>query len=948
MKVRLSLLLLVALGAILPSYADWQRPVVNYSRNRYSSGSQNWMVAQHPNGWLYFANNKGLLEFDGEIWNTYSMGEDKTRALCIDRDSTIYIGGMRQFGYYVPNGLGGLDYHCLSDSLTRENKINVVWNIHATDNKVYFLTNWEIYCYYKQSDSLRVIRPQGNVKHSALIDGKLYMASSMGLQLLNGDRCQPLPGTQEIGDYAVVALLPVKSSEEGGNLLVVTQKNGLFLYDGQHLSRYRTAGDDFLSRNYLFCAAIHDETLALGSIQNGVLLVNLRSGRTESISMDRGIQNKTILSMAFDRTGDLWLGLDNGIDCIRLNSVRADLAGGKFMMGSGYVSCCYDGHIYYGTNQGVYRSDISVDPGANIRMERVGALGGQIWGLSVHDDKLFCASDAGLFLFSRAGIEQLPDIRGVWSVVSVNRPDRLIAGTYVGLFLLKKEQGRWRVSHRLSESVYSCKNLFVESGSVIWTSNAGNGIFRVTLSDDLDSIVEWKNYNNPLIPRDKGVFFSNIDNEVVLATPNGLFRYDQIDDALVPFEQLEQRLQGKAYYRYLRAAADGTIWYVIDETLYCVYQGRRRAFLRNAMIDGFEHINLLDDDHVIAGTEDGFVLLGEPRLLTATKSPSVCIRKVFVRERRDSLVYGRSYRYDDIPLKIPYSQNSLRIVCSTGSWSAPQNRLYSYRLKGSGDASWSEYDNNNTKEYTNLREGNYLFEVRGPEPDDGGVPNVASFAFRILPPWYRTPVMYAVYLCLVVGLFICLYYYVSRKQRAIMLKQQQELELEFKRESQQKDQEIKHLEEENIRAELRHKNEDLARATLNIVRKNEFLQKIQKEVRNISRAVREEDLVHIRRSTMRLIDNINTNLEHDNDVEEFEKAFDSIHHDFFRRLDENFPGLSKQEKMLCSYIKMGLISKEIAPILNISVRGVEISRYRLRKKLGLEEGVSLSDFLQKQ
>ena len=50
--------------------------------------------------------------------------------------------------------------------------------------------------------------------------------------------------------------------------------------------------------------------------------------------------------------------------------------------------------------------------------------------------------------------------------------------------------------------------------------------------------------------------------------------------------------------------------------------------------------------------------------------------------------------------------------------------------------------------------------------------------------------------------------------------------------------------------------------------------------------------------------------------------------------------------MLCAYLRMNLMSKEIAPLLNISTRGVEISRYRLRRKLGLDEGASLSEFLQ--
>ena len=441
-----STLSLLALCACLPLRADWQRPTINYTRTQYASGGQNWMVAQHPAGGLYFANNKGLLEFDGELWSTYPMDGEKTRALCIDADSTIYIGGMRQFGRFEPNRLGGLDYRRLSDSLTEQGRFNVIWNILATDDRVYFQSDWEIYCYYKSGDSVRTVPAHRNIKRSALIGGRLYIADGEGLSMLNGERFLPLPDTKAIGECKIVGLLPL---EGGGKVLVATEKNGLFVYDGHTLARFATAADPFLARNRLFCAAIDGRTLALGSIQNGVQLVDLERNRTENISTHNGLQNKTVLSVAFDRNGDLWLGLDNGIDYVRLNSVRADLYGGKPVIGSGYASCLYDNRIYYGTNQGLYRSAVAVDPGTDIRMEQIEALGGQIWNLSVHGDRLFCSADAGLFIVSPEGIEQLPGIRGVWTVVATNRPDRLLAGTYVGLYLLKREKGRWRISHKL-------------------------------------------------------------------------------------------------------------------------------------------------------------------------------------------------------------------------------------------------------------------------------------------------------------------------------------------------------------------------------------------------------------------------------------------------------------------------------------------------------------------
>ena len=162
----------------------------------------------------------------------------------------------------------------------------------------------------------------------------------------------------------------------------------------------------------------------------------------------------------------------------------------------------------------------------------------------------------------------------------------------------------------------------------------------------------------------------------------------------------------------------------------------------------------------------------------------------------------------------------------------------------------------------------------------------------------------------------------------------------------QKQKQISELEEEKLRNELNYKSDELIKTTLNVVRKNEILQKIKKDAVNLSRTINDGNLSSIRRGMLRLINQIDINLEHDSDLDNFQNSFNAVHDDFFKKLDTQYPQLSYKDKMLCAYIKMSLMYKEIAPLLNISVRGVEINRYRLRKKLGLDEKANLAKFLQ--
>ena len=92
---------------------------------------------------------------------------------------------------------------------------------------------------------------------------------------------------------------------------------------------------------------------------------------------------------------------------------------------------------------------------------------------------------------------------------------------------------------------------------------------------------------------------------------------------------------------------------------------------------------------------------------------------------------------------------------------------------------------------------------------------------------------------------------------------------------------------------------------------------------------------------------IRDNISHDDDWKNFGHNFDAAYEDFTKRLTNLHPDLTITELRTCCYIKMGLSSKDIAPLFNISYRSVEMTRYRLRRKLNLERSENLSDYLLK-
>lgn len=932
----------------IPLWANWQYPILNYSRHQYEAGAQNWMLTQQDNGWIYAANDKGLLEFDGINWKTYSVLNAKLRAVAKGEDGNIYVGGFGECGYFEPDGLGGLSYNSLCRNLPFY--VGVIRNILTEGPRVYFQA--DRYIIMVENGQTHYVDHKQHIVCSALYNESFYLISSLGMHVLQGEKLVPVTGTEKVGKWQVVAMLPYRNQ-----LLLITRQQGIYAYDGTSFEKVEFGLNNFLEHKQIYTAFIQGSILGIGFIQDGVCLYNLSTGQLNHLTAANGLQDNTVHGLLLDVRGNLWLAMNNGIDCVELSSNLFSLHGGSSFIGSGYASCVFNGQLYLATNRGVYYTEYPISPERDGTIKAVQGISDQVWSFLIYDNQLFCAAESGIFLLNNQHAVRIDGISRVRSLVSVpHRPDVLVAGTYgvnKGLYLLKKQQGVWRTIHQIKNCDMSSKSLLAESSTFLWMTNKGRGVSRLLLSDDLTEVRQLKNYNP--FPMDYDAQLSHVDGEIVVASRYGLWRFDPQKDSLVVYKEMEERFGRKKPYTYFAKDIHQNIWCASEGILKLLrYQSEQNQYpqsyeslLKGALIENFEQITVADT-HAIIGTEDGFSLMKLNGASNKSLHPFLQIRHVYSVGQKDSLIYGRSFRYEDKQVVIPYKNNTLRMECCVSNCAFSKSLLFSYRLDRSDEVGmWSDYSTSPVKEFTNLREGKYTFRVRL-QTDFAEEPASTSFQFEILPPWYRTGWSYMGYTCLVA----CGIYYMYRRfvRSKKLLLMQKELELyhqqqAFDEERAEANRQIHLLEEEKLQTELRHQSEELVRTTLNIVRKNEMLLELKKGVDGVNHALKENDAVALKRRVLRLQGQITTNIGHDEDLQSFQSAFDSVHHDFFRRLEERYPDLSHKEKMLCAYVQMNLITKEIAPLLNISVRGVEICRYRLRQKLGLKERDSLPEFL---
>ena len=172
--------------------------------------------------------------------------------------------------------------------------------------------------------------------------------------------------------------------------------------------------------------------------------------------------------------------------------------------------------------------------------------------------------------------------------------------------------------------------------------------------------------------------------------------------------------------------------------------------------------------------------------------------------------------------------------------------------------------------------------------------------------------------------------------------QKEALESKINEEKLQHEKEQIFLRNQNLKAEMGFKNAQLTSYTLMLTHKNE----IMKEIKNkLIAFMKYENLGNSDEGISDLIRAIDRELRVEEDWVRFEEHFNQIHKDFLIRLKEKYPGLSSTYLKLSAYLKMDLSSKEIASLMNISIRGVEKSRSRLRKKLNLAQDENLICFI---
>ena len=966
MSLRNIYILLVVVFLNIPSLFSQSgyigKPIIHYfGTEAYKAGTQNWELIQDRRGVLYSANNQGLLEFDGEQWRLHKMPKTNTlKSVAVDAQGRIYVGGQKQFGYFMANDKGVLSYTSLDAIIPKDTAVDFdeIWDIYCTKNAVYFCSHKAIFIY--QNNSLKVVQHPYEIRYAYWVDNTLFVSGwDEGLLQLKNQQLVPVVGGEIFRHKIIRAITP----HQKGKYLVCTLDGSIYSYDKDSFQPWASELWKTFQKSFVNVAVqLSNGNIAIGTQNHGLFMLSQHGELL--VHLDKNtLWNQTVFGLYQDQFDNLWVGLNNGIVYFKHNSPFTIVDGQVNVFGGGYSVLEDNRKLYLGTSNGLFLNETSTNYQEQ-KFKLIPGTTGQVYEIAMLDQKVLLGHHAGAFQIEEDKATQFSDVTGAWLFQKLKKaPEYMLQGHYTGFLLYKKQGTRWVFVRKNAGFEESARLFAQEDDGTIWISHGFKGVYKVRLSDDLTTMENVKFYGEKEgFPSNILINLFEVHGRIVFCAESGVYRYDRTKDQFIEDEEFNAFFDVDERVAELEEDQFGNLYFIEGGRLGVLKKDRYDGFVKETKLfnqinhllsDDLENITAVNQSSVFFGAKEGFVHYN-PSLQSVSqeKELPIVIRNIESGSDSVCLEFGGNSMIDKkidatLPeyytLTLPYSQNSLSIDFASPFYDGLEQVEYQYILKGF-DKNWSSWGERSSVHYTNLSEGSYYFKVKAKNVYDKES-KVEMFRVIILPPWYRSTTSYIVYallFCWAIGMIVAFLNKKHQSERKIMVEKIEERESQIVNISQKSEAQIEQLKQEKLQVELEHKNQELMLTTMHIVNKNEFLIDIKKKLQTMLKQI---DNTTLAKEVRKMSTSIDKNIADEREWQQFEEHFDLVHGDFFKKLREKYSSLSIQEAKLCGYLKMEMTTKEMAQLLNLSVRGVETCRYRLRKKFELETEMSLIDFL---
>ncbi len=920
----ITILLLTCIGVISQELP----PIQSFSSNIYKGGNQNWSITQDDNRNMYFANNDGLLRFDGNHWQLFPSPNKSILRSVHYANKFIYTGSYMDFGYWKYLQTGELVYTSIVNELEFEMiEDEQVWNIFDYKQFVIFQTLDRLIIYNFLNKQTQIVSSDDNILKAFLIDNDIYFQSSnKSIYMVSEGNQKKIIDGNDIQDLTVVNIF---NNEDG--IYFISDKQGFYQIKNDKIVPTLKNSFSKLNNSLIYSAVkTKSENYVLGSVMDGILIFDKKGNLVFNYTSRQGLANNTVLSTFVDNEDNLWTGLDNGIAHLQLNSPIRIYKDSNGSLGTIYAASLYNGVLYLGTNQGLYKKKYP----SNSNFSPVSGLEGQVWNLKQIDGKLFCGHDSGMFFIDNGKVTRIFDKIGTWDYRLLEN-NLILAGTYDGLHIIEKNEGNWKHKTKIQGFDISSRFFEISKDKNILISHEYKGVFRIKLNidnyqvDDNDLLIDGQNLYSSL---------SSLGNSIYFMSKEGFYYYDYENERFLKNNQITDLIKDLSFLSgKMVNTNDKNLWLFGANSIikleknqfsdeFIVEKFPVNQSLRSGLI-GFENIISLDNLSHLLGSSQGYIVLNQ-RIAQNAPEINLSINSV-VATNKDKNAIRLDLNLDE---ELSYDFNSLEFLISLPNYNNKNEIEFQHKLEGYNDE-WSLWNNDAKIVFSNLDPGNYELFVRAQNGND--IMSTKSYSFKIANPWYLSSLAYIFYSILLIAISLTINwsytkYYTSQQEKIISANAKKLELIEYKNKE-----EMMRLRNSNLQESVESKNRELAAATMATIKNNKFLQQVIDDLKSL-KSIDEINSVLV---------TIKRNLDKGDDWKFFEDAFNNADQNFLKNLKKLHPNLTRNDLKLCAYLRLNLSTKEIAPLFGISVRSVEIKRYRLRKKMNLNHTTTLTDHI---
>lgn len=957
------LIKLVYILAAVASYgatahaASFLPVVTNYQARDYNGKLQNWDASQQENGLMCFANNSGLLTFDGYTWNLLKIpGEYICRSVMADGER-IYVGSFEEFGYFFKSTAGVYEYISLSDHANRENFRNSeFWNIVKIGNTIYFQSFDNVIAYNSASDKLTTLpmvtgnpSPGKDFRPLNLFNHKGMLLS----QGISGDLCR----AGASGWECVIPRSALLSNVIGiaGDVLI-TETHGLYkISEGFTPVPFPTEADSQLERYTInrACRTSKGDIL-VGTIGGGIYLISRKGKLLWHISREEGgICNNSVLGFYPDRGGNVWAMLDDGISLIHTSAPYTMLRPDASQDDIGMVYSIgrdADGHLIAAGNQGAYIFDVGGNNDASFHL--ITGTKGQNWCIRCIDDQIFIGGNDQMV--TRSGSAPYSYIRGSATDLKrgiINGKDILIQSSYYDLSTYKREAGggSWVKDCNLKNFGAPVFQIEIASDGTIWASHLTRGIFHLELNADVTAVERSTFF--PSLNEDSEptmCFVMKIRGNIVFADDESFYTFNDHTGKFDRFEALNKQLPWIQNARSATHIDDNTFWISCAEAYYLVkFDNGQYRNLLTIPLDNFPRATNGINSGVFADNtgRSYFNLnggIGRVDMADAAKvsnfQPGLQIAYAGYMSATGELVALPCA--DDSITSSEASEGNFRIILQYPEF---DHRPLRYRFTlDSGGKKVTKTLQVPEILYPTLSPGNYSVFCEVLDENDTVLGSL-TYRFSVPRPWplrWWAILIYLILICLT-GYGVARYYARRRllEERANLSRERELRNKEIHRQQLI----IAEQEKQLLEKELTAKGKELASMALDAYSRQQVIEQLRQTLHDGARAKGSGALIKSLSSRLQTLNSSDTNGGEFWSI--FERNFDLIHEHFFRNLRQRYPQLTSSDLRMCALMRLNLATKDIARFQNMTVRGVETARYRLRKKLDLPPGTNLTEFM---